>query len=92
MDEKNPFLPGFDTDRWAGEREYFRQDGASALKHFVAHRMKALDLLQRLSPRDWERSARHAIFGPTKLHELVAFMAGHDQVHVRQMRDTLPRN
>lgn len=88
--EKNPFLPGVDSDRWAVERDYFRQDGASALSQFITHRRQGLDLLQRISQQDWERTARHAIFGPTQLKELVAIMAGHDQLHVRQMESTLP--
>jgi hypothetical protein len=89
LHEKNPFLPGVDTDRWAMERDYFHQDGASALRQFISQRMQELDLLQRLSPRDWDRSARHAIFGSTQLKEMVAMMAGHDQVHVRQMEKAL---
>lgn len=92
LEEKNPFLPGVDTDRWAGERDYFHQDGSSALRQFITHRMQGLSLLQRLSPGDWNRSARHAIFGPTQLKELVSIMAGHDQVHVRQIQSTLPHH
>jgi FMN phosphatase YigB (HAD superfamily) len=89
LDEKNPFIPGVDSDRWAVEREYFRQDGAEALREFTASRLRVLDLLQNLHLHDWERSARHAIFGPSRLKELVAIMAGHDQLHVRQMVNTL---
>jgi len=33
---------------------------------------------------EWDRPARHAIFGPTSLQELVGFMAEHDRLHVRQ--------
>ncbi len=91
LSEHNPFLPGVNSDQWASEREYIKQDGQSALKHFVRDRMKVLDLLQTLSNHDWGRPARHSIFGPTHLKELVAFMAGHDQLHLRQMKETLAR-
>jgi hypothetical protein len=50
-----------------------------------------MSLLEQLSPADWERTARHAIFGPTHLRELIAITAGHDQLHVRQMVATIAR-
>ena len=85
----NPFLPGVDSDRWAAERNYQQQDGQHALRHFVASRMRMLRILENMSFQDWERSARHSIFGPTQLKELVSIVASHDQVHVRQMVNTL---
>lgn len=82
--EWNPFLPGMDTDPWAEERLYICQNGPEALKAFVDCRLELLALLEALSPEDWGKPARHAIFGPTKLSELVDIHAGHDQLHVRQ--------
>jgi len=89
LQEDNPFLPGEDTDRWAEERDYLHQDGKRALEHFSAARQRLLRILDVISPADWERTARHAIFGPTHLRELVAIIAGHDQLHIRQMADTI---
>ena len=80
----NPFLPGIDTDLWAEERSYVLQDGRAALHRFTRDRVSLLNLLESLSPDDWQRSARHAIFGPTTLQELVGFIVGHDRLHVRQ--------
>ena len=82
--QSNPFLPGMDTDRWADERNYLQQDGRSALQHFTQARIKLVNLLEGLSADDWQRPARHAIFGPTSLQELVSFIVGHDRLHVRQ--------
>ncbi len=81
----DPFLPGFDSDSWAEERGYVDQDGPLALQGFITSRIQTLQLLDGLSPEDWERPARHAIFGPTSLSELVSIMAGHDQLHIRQL-------
>jgi FMN phosphatase YigB (HAD superfamily) len=83
--EKNPFLPGQDTDPWAEIRQYQKQDGKQALHDFVHARMNLLDLLENLNAGDWDRQARHAIFGPMKLHELVNIIAGHDILHVQQV-------
>ncbi len=82
--QSNPFLPGIDTDRWADERNYLQQDGRSALQDFTQARIKLVNLLEGLSADDWQRPARHAIFGPTTLQELVGFIVGHDRLHVRQ--------
>lgn len=85
LQDLNPFIPGIDTDRWADERGYIKKDGPLALQEFVSTRIQLLDLLTDLSPEDWDRAARHAIFGPTSLTEMVNIMAGHDQMHIRQL-------
>lgn len=89
LDETNPFLPGQDTDRWADGRGYFQQNGPQALREFFATRLQMLKLLENLRPEDWQRTARHAIFGPTRLQELMSIVATHDRLHVTQVQQTL---
>jgi len=81
----NPFLPGINSDTWAEERRYCQQDGASALQSFIEARLQLLNCLVNLEPQAWSFSARHAIFGPTRLQELVSFMTTHDRSHIQQM-------
>ncbi len=88
-EEENPFIPGEDSDRWAAERQYTKQDGPRALVDFLAARKETLELLSGLQA-EWSRRTRHAIFGPTTLKELVGFMADHDRLHVQQSWKTLP--
>jgi FMN phosphatase YigB (HAD superfamily) len=85
IEEKNPFLPGMDTDPWADERQYIRQDAKAALDEFVQARLEYLHLLSNLNTEEWTQSVRHAIFGPTQLIELVKINSSHDRVHVRQL-------
>ncbi len=87
-DQDNPFLPGVSTDPWADEREYILRDGPQGLAGFLDIRSRILALLQSLQPDGWRRTARHAIFGPTTLQELVSFIATHDKVHIRQAKQT----
>ncbi len=87
--ETNPFIVGMDTDPWAEERGYARQDGLAALREFNQARLRTLSLLTDLSVEAWARPARHAIFGPTTLQELVGFIAEHDRIHVRQTWEAL---
>lgn len=84
VNEANPFIPGMVTDPWAEERDYLHQNGPAALGRFIAVRVKLLDRLLALPPEGWQRSARHAIFGPTSLQELISIQASHDRLHVQQ--------
>jgi hypothetical protein len=89
INERNPFLAGQDTDPWAEERQYCQQDGLRALEDFINARLDVLRLLEDLPAESWERRARHAIFGPTRLRELVNIIAGHDILHVQQVYKVL---
>lgn len=85
---ENPMIAGQDTDAWAKERGYDQQDGDEALGDFIATRIQTLSVLKSFQSEDWMRSARHTIFGPTDLQELIGFSAEHDRVHVRQVWET----
>ncbi|MBN2385992.1 MAG: DinB family protein [Anaerolineales bacterium] len=87
--EDNPFISAEDTDRWAEERQYRRQDGRQALADLIAARKELLALLDDLQASQWSRPARHAIFGPMTLQELVTFVAEHDRIHVQQVWKTV---
>ena len=83
-----PFIPARVTDAWAVERDYKSQDIAGALQDFTSTRMQIVDSLRGLTD-EWGRKARHAIFGPTDLRELVKFMIEHDRLHIRQIYSTI---
>jgi FMN phosphatase YigB (HAD superfamily) len=89
--EENPFIPGIDTDSWVYERGYISQDCNEALVVFIKNRMELISLLESLKPEDWQRTARHAIFGPTKLSEIVNIIAEHDRLHLQQIVKTIPK-
>jgi len=83
-----PFIPARVTDQWADERHYNSQDFGQAFKDFTTSRLQLLDMLRGFT-LEWQRKARHAIFGPTDLEELVGFMAEHDKLHIRQILSTI---
>lgn len=87
--EANPFIPGIDSDAWAKVRSYKDQQGDEALQDFIASRKKTLELIRNLASEDWSLPAQHAIFGPTTLHEMINIMARHDQLHIRQVYQTI---
>jgi FMN phosphatase YigB (HAD superfamily) len=89
LKEKNPFISGVDTDPWAEERNYVSENSSQALQKFIQTRIDLIDLLETMRQEDWHRDFRHAIFGPTKLLELVSIIASHDRLHIRQVREVL---
>lgn len=86
----NPFVAGVDTDAWTEARQYIQRDSAQMLRKFITTRLELITFLEGLSPDEWQRRARHAIFGPTSLHEMANFAASHDRLHVRQIFQTIP--
>jgi hypothetical protein len=83
-----PFIPARITAAWAEERDYNSQDFSQAIRDFTIARIKTTEFLSGLK-EEWERKARHAIFGPTNLLELVKFMTEHDRLHIRQILSTI---
>jgi FMN phosphatase YigB (HAD superfamily) len=87
--EVNAFIPAINADEWSTVRSYCSEDGAEALNGFNLARLELIHILQSLSAEDWNRLARHAIFGPSTLRELISFAATHDRTHVQQALQTL---
>jgi FMN phosphatase YigB (HAD superfamily) len=89
VEREGAFIPRPDSGVWASEREYLNIDGRSALAEFAAARIENSKLLKGLDDAIWQRSARHAIFGPTDFLEVTSFMADHDRLHIQQAWKTL---
>jgi FMN phosphatase YigB (HAD superfamily) len=85
----NPFLPAVDTDTWVQERNYAAEDGPTVMQGFMQNRVKLLSLLKGIDSEAMTKPARHAIFGPTTLKELLGFIATHDRTHIRQAYKTI---
>jgi len=83
-EQDEPFIPRPDTSVWANQRDYLREDGVSALKEFNGARRETLATLNGVATKEWQRKARHAIFGPTNFLEVVGFIADHDRMHIQQ--------
>ncbi len=89
LQEDNPFISGVDTDSWVDIYDYQAQDGPAALRELIAYRLQTLSLFAPLQETDWQRLARHSIFGPTNFQEICHFIAEHDRLHIRQIHSLL---
>ncbi|MFW5691942.1 MAG: HAD-IA family hydrolase [Chloroflexota bacterium] len=90
LHEDNPFLtnpkPPPGADQYACS-----EDGIKLAQHFASAREHTIALLRELSSENWQRPARHSIFGPTTLLEMAHFTAQHDRLHLEQLCQTVGR-
>lgn len=91
IETHDPFLAAADTDPWAVARNYQVQSGPQALRDFINIRRGLYTFLAEQPHTIWRRPARHAIFGPTHLAEIVGWILDHDQLHLGQVRSTLKK-
>ncbi len=89
--EDNPFVSQPPAPSGPGERDLSGESFSAALDDFWQERCQTLTFLSTLKPEDWERPARHSIFGPTTLLEMAHFTARHDHLHINQLCQTLGR-
>ncbi len=89
--QDEPFIPRPDTGVWANQRDYFHEDGLTALREFNEARRVNLEFLKTVPEDAWQRKARHAIFGPTNFREIAGFMTDHDRMHIQQTYSLLKR-
>lgn len=87
LNNNNPFLPAEETDSWITDNDTTRLD--ESLSSFLDFRMKITNLLENLNSEQWDLPARHAIFGPTTLSEILGFVIKHDITHVHQISSNL---
>jgi transcriptional regulator with XRE-family HTH domain len=76
-----PFLPDFDGDRAARERDYQRQELGAAVRELLAARRASLSVLGKLKPAELSRSGTLEGVGVLSLGALITRWAGHDVGH-----------
>ena len=81
-----PELPGYDQDLWADRLRYEGCDLATSLDDFAMLRAANLRLLGSTAPADFNRVMHHAERGDESLEETIPLYAGHDLLHLAQVR------
>jgi hypothetical protein len=81
-------LQPFDQDDFM--RTGGTDDGRAALEAYVGLRRFALPLIERLTPAELATPMRHADYGDISVGWLLAWCAGHERRHLKQL-DTLAR-
>jgi hypothetical protein len=76
-------------ERWAGDRQYLRNDAALALAAFRTRREELLAHLRALTPEQWQRGGIHSRRGRLTVADFVADLVRHDHEHREQLRRAL---
>lgn len=89
LQEENPFItqpqePGPDIVACDS-------DGYAVVQQFITARQATINLISSFSDEDWQRRARHSIFGLTTMLEMAYFTAQHDRLHLTQLCQTIGR-
>ena len=87
LNEDNPFLRAATPP--GPELPACHDDGWQVYRWFAEERERTMQLLDGLSASDWNKQARHSIFGMTTLLEMASFTAQHDRLHISQLCQTL---
>jgi HAD superfamily hydrolase (TIGR01549 family) len=87
--EDNPFLVVPHPPPGPQDAVSCDDDGLHAAQRFAHERIETIEWLRTLRPDDWQRPARHSIFGLTTLLEMAHFTAQHDRLHLNQICQTL---
>lgn len=81
-----PEITGYDQDAWADRLGYMQADAHAALREFEVLRGMNLRLLRRCSPADLQRVGVHNERGEESVAHMMKMYAGHDLLHLRQVR------
>ncbi|HET6160181.1 MAG TPA: DinB family protein [Dongiaceae bacterium] len=85
LTEQCPSLPDIDGDALARERDYQRQDLATAVSAFAATRLKIVARLAKLSPEERQRTGLMAGTNEITIEGLAETMMAHDSEHLDQL-------
>jgi hypothetical protein len=83
--EDEPLIQGYDEPEFARRLHYDRPIGSS-LAVLKAVRDASLDLLEALSPSEWDRHGTHTESGPYSVDRWLEINAGHSHEHADQIR------
>ncbi|HEY4214117.1 MAG TPA: DinB family protein [Steroidobacteraceae bacterium] len=83
--EPSPFLPDFDGDAIAAQRNYQSLSLREALMSFEASRAANLDAMRGLSQDEWLRTGTQEGVGSVGLCDLPVLMLQHDQAHLSEI-------
>ncbi|HYZ89314.1 MAG TPA: DinB family protein [Myxococcales bacterium] len=87
--EDDPFLPDFDGEKIAAERQYLVLRVDVALAAFAAARARNVSRLRAIAPEQWQRSGRQEGVGRVSLLDLPRRMVDHDLAHRNEIADLL---
>jgi DinB superfamily len=91
-DQDEPFLPGYDQEQWARDRNYAAADLHAALAAFLRFRAQHIAELAATPPEAWERAGQHEEQGRITISAHTLHLVSHDAIHAAQIARQLARS
>jgi hypothetical protein len=86
LDEDEPFLPSYDQEALARERDYQSESMPRVLTALRAFSGGLAYLLESFSEEEWQRTGRHEERGPMSIAEYAQLLVDHGREHLEQIR------
>jgi hypothetical protein len=87
--EENPPILGMDQDLWVAGQRYNEREPIELAEEFRYLRKHNLRMWRGLTPHELERTGQHSERGPESLGLLRTLLAGHDLLHLDQLKRLL---
>jgi hypothetical protein len=87
--EENPAILGMDQDLWVAGQHYNEHEPIELAEEFSHLRKHNLRMWQGLTPAQLERAGQHSERGPESLGLIRTLLAGHDLLHLDQLKRLL---
>jgi len=87
----NPTLMAYEERKWAEVMGYADADFQTSLQAYILKRAELVNVLQRLTPEEWQRTGIHEHTGSLTIEELVNDMLLHEAEHCRQIEAMRPQ-
>jgi len=87
--EEHPAILGMDQDLWVAGQHYNEREPIELAEEFRHLRKHNLRLWLSLNPQELARTGQHSERGPESLGLLRTLMAGHDLLHLDQLKRLL---
>lgn len=84
--EDDPFLPAYDQEALAREKDYRNESTPLILTGLRAFLGGLAYLLENLSEEDWQRGGRHEERGPVSVSQYAELSTEHARAHLAQIR------
>ena len=87
----NPTLLAYEERKWAVVMGYADANFHTSLQAYILKRAELVNVLQRLTPEEWQRTGIHEHNGSLTIEELVNDMLLHEAEHCRQIEALRPQ-
>jgi hypothetical protein len=84
--EDNPTFAGWDQERWVAAQRHNEGEPREHVRAFIALREVNLPVWRSVAPAQLARAGVHSRRGPETLGQMLRITAGHDLLHLDQLR------